>query len=107
MSILALQQFATEYYPDERSNWTDLIGPVVVLLVGIPILIWLVLFLGRALKQGKACLDQSTTGVGLAREGIDVSRESIELARQTIELQRESNRLLAQLNETLKNRPLT
>lgn len=107
MSILAVDEFVDTYYQHENPRWTELVGPVVGLLVVISLLVWLFRLLNRAMKQSKACLDQSTTGIDVARESIDVSREAIDLSRQLMELQRESNRLLAQLNETLKNRTLT
>lgn len=108
MSILAFQQYDRDaYYPYDQSHWTDLIAPVIGLLVAIPLLIWLFRFINRALSQGKACLEHSTTAIDVARESIQVSQEAIDVAREAIALQRETNRLLTALNETMKTRAST
>ncbi|MHC4879299.1 MAG: hypothetical protein ACYTGL_22825 [Planctomycetota bacterium] len=98
MLVLAFQEFSDVYLPPDERHWTDLIAPVTVLLVAVPLLVWLIRYLRRAMAHGRDCLDQSTTA-------IEVARESIEVTRQAIELQRETNQLLNELIETLKQRP--
>lgn len=106
---MAQVEYPSDIYYAEP-HWTDLIPPIVALLIAVPFLIWLIQYCIRAASQQKQCLDQSITAVDVTRDGIQIteqaiqaSRESIEVTRQAIELQRETNRLLEELNENLRN----